>query len=52
MGRVVSKRGSRRPKDVDGIYQWEFVVLLIDVALVVIYFILVRTIDFTEAPHA
>ena len=39
-------------KDVDGIYQWEFVVLLIDVALVVIYFILVRTIDFTEAPHA
>lgn len=33
-------------KDVDHVFQWEFLVLLLDVFLVVIYFILVRTIDF------
>jgi hypothetical protein len=33
-------------KDVHGVFQWEFLVLLLDVALVITYFILVRTIDF------
>jgi len=33
-------------KDVDHVFQWEFLVLMLDVFLVVIYFILVRTIDF------
>ena len=36
-------------EDVGGILQWEFVVLLLDVVLVVMYFILVRTIDFSKA---
>jgi hypothetical protein len=31
---------------VRGIFQWEFVVLLLDVSLVITYFILVRTIEF------
>jgi len=38
-------------KDVKGIFEWEFVVLLLDVALVVLYFILVGTIDFSENTH-
>lgn len=36
--------GARR--DVQGVFQWEFFVLLLDVSLVIVYFILVRTIDF------
>jgi len=32
--------------DVIAIFQWEFVVLLLDVALVITYFILVRAVDF------
>jgi len=32
--------------DVTAIFQWEFVVLLLDVALVITYFILVRTVEF------
>jgi hypothetical protein len=35
--------GARR--DVEGIFQWEFLVLLLDVAGVIIYFILVRAVD-------
>lgn len=33
-------------QDVRGVFQWEFIVLLLDVCLVITYFILVRTIDF------
>lgn len=33
-------------QDVQRIFQWEFVVLLLDVILVIFYFILVRTVDF------
>jgi uncharacterized membrane protein (DUF485 family) len=36
--------GARR--DVQGVFQGEFFVLLLDVSLVIVYFILVRTIDF------
>lgn len=32
--------------DVKKIFQWEFIVLLVDVALVICYFILVRTVNF------
>ena len=32
--------------DVRGVFQWEFIVLLLDVSLVITYFILVRTVDF------
>lgn len=35
-------------KDVKRVFQWEFLVLLLDVALVILYFILVRTIDFNK----
>ena len=35
-------------QDVRGIFQWEFVVLLLDVSLVITYFILVRTVDFSK----
>jgi len=38
-------------EDVKGIFQWEFIVLLLDVALVITYFILVRTIDFSKTEH-
>ncbi len=40
--------------DVKGVFQWEFVVLLVDVILVILYFILVRSVDFEKgetAPH-
>lgn len=37
-------------KDVQGIFQWEFLVLLLDVSLVITYFILVRTVDFGKEP--
>ena len=40
--------------DVNRIFQWEFLVLLLDVALVILYFILVRAVDFEKeqiAPH-
>lgn len=40
--------------DVKRIFQWEFLVLLLDVALVILYFILVRSVDFEKeqvAPH-
>jgi hypothetical protein len=39
-----SVSGARQ--DVRRVFQWEFIVLLIDVSLVITYFILVRTIDF------
>ena len=35
-------------QDVRGVFRWEFVVLLLDVSLVILYFILVRTIDFEK----
>ena len=35
--------GARR--DVGGIFQWEFLVLLLDVTLVIVYFILARSVD-------
>jgi len=35
-------------KDVDHVFQWEFLVLVLDVFLVVVYFIIVRTIDFAK----
>jgi hypothetical protein len=44
--------GARR--DVKGVFEWEFVVLLVDVILVILYFILVRSVDFEKgeaAPH-
>lgn len=34
-------------QDVRGVLQWEFIVLLVDVFLVIVYFILVKTVDFT-----
>ncbi|MBZ5492328.1 MAG: hypothetical protein LAO76_15480 [Acidobacteriia bacterium] len=34
--------------DVKRIFQWEFLVLLLDVALVILYFILVRSVDFEK----
>jgi hypothetical protein len=38
-------------QDVRGVFQWEFLVLLVDVFLVIVYFILVKTVDFTgEGP--
>jgi hypothetical protein len=40
--------------DVRGIFEWEFVVLLLDVLLVILYFVLVRSVDFAKdqaAPH-
>ena len=40
--------------DVSGIFEWEFVILLLDVLLVVLYFVLVRSVDFAKdqaAPH-
>lgn len=39
-------------EDVTGILQWEFIILLLDVALVITYFILVRTINFSESGHS
>jgi hypothetical protein len=33
-------------QDVGGVFQWEFIVLIVDVSLVITYFILVRTVDF------
>ena len=40
-------------KDVTGVFQLEFVFLLLDVAMVITYFILVRTVDFADdsMPH-
>ena len=35
-------------KDVTSVFQWEFLVLLLDVALVITYFILVRTVHFEK----
>lgn len=35
--------------DVTGIFQWEFVILLLDVSMVVTYFILVRAFEFEKA---
>jgi len=34
--------------DVEAVFQWEFVVLLVDVFLVICYFIVVRTVDFNN----
>ncbi|MEI9978402.1 MAG: hypothetical protein WDN23_05275 [Edaphobacter sp.] len=42
--------GARR--DVKGIFEWEFVVLLVDVTLVILYFILVRSVDFGKGESA
>jgi hypothetical protein len=36
-------------KDVHELFEWAFVVLLLDTAMVVTYFILVRTVDFSDA---
>jgi hypothetical protein len=36
-------------KDVHELFEWPFVVLLLDTAMVVTYFILVRTVDFSDA---
>jgi hypothetical protein len=41
--KVVSAR-----KDVHELFEWAFVVLLLDTAMVVTYFILVRTVDFSD----
>jgi hypothetical protein len=38
--------GARR--DVEKIFQWEFLVLVLDVSLVIVYFIVVRSVDFAE----
>ena len=38
-------------QDVLGMFEWAFVVLLLDMAMVVTYFILVRTVDFTPEGH-
>lgn len=35
-------------QDVRGVFQWEFIVLLLDVSLVITYFMLVRTVDFEK----
>jgi hypothetical protein len=35
-------------KDVNELFEWPFVVLLLDTAMVVTYFILVRTVDFSD----
>lgn len=35
-------------QDVRGVFQWAFVVLLLDVSMVITYFILVRTVDFEK----
>jgi hypothetical protein len=37
--------------DVNGIFEREFLVLLVDVVLVIVYFILVRTVDFGTEGH-
>jgi hypothetical protein len=37
--------------DVNNVFEWEFLVLLLDVLLVVIYFILAKTVDFTGEPN-
>lgn len=45
---------SRAPggqRDVRGVFEWEFLVLLTDIALVITYFILVRTVDFGKEEH-
>lgn len=36
-------------KDVNELFEWPFVVLLLDTAMVVTYFILVRTVDFSDS---
>jgi len=38
-------------KDVKELFEWPFVVLLLDTAMVVTYFILVRTVDFSDGNH-
>jgi hypothetical protein len=38
-------------EDVVDLFEWPFVVLLLDMAMVVTYFILVRTVDFSEGHH-
>jgi len=38
-------------QDVKELFEWPFVVLLLDVAMVVIYFILVKTVDFSDDHH-
>jgi len=42
---------SAATQDVGGVLEWPFVVLLLDMAMVVTYFILVRTIDFSPEGH-
>jgi hypothetical protein len=39
-------------QDVKGVFTWQFVVLLLDVFLVITYFILVRTIEFEKGKEA
>ena len=43
-------RGARL--DVTGIFQWEFIVLLLDVSMVITYFILVRAFEFGKESNA
>lgn len=38
-------------QDVEELFEWPFVVLLLDTAMVVTYFILVRTVDFSNDHH-
>jgi hypothetical protein len=38
-------------QDVDELFEWAFLVLLLDMAMVVTYFILVRTVDFGNEHH-
>jgi hypothetical protein len=38
-------------EDVEEVFQWAFIVLLLDMAMVVTYFILVRTVDFGDEHH-
>jgi hypothetical protein len=38
-------------KDVSELFEWPFVVLLLDTAMVVTYFILVRTVDFSDGKN-
>jgi hypothetical protein len=39
---------SAAKRDVEGLFEWPFLVLLLDTAMVVTYFVLVRTIDFSD----
>ena len=42
---------TRAQTDVNELFEWAFLVLLLDTAMVVTYFILVRTVDFSDGNH-